>query len=132
MPTASSTESGPRPPVMSRIASPRSSSCSCRSTTSTPRARDAGQPLGHEVDADDAVALVLGDPAGEVTDRAETQDDERAALGHAGVLHALPGRGQDVGEVGEPVVRRPLGQLDVGELRLRHPQVLGLPPGTSP
>ena len=90
---------------------------------------DAGQPLGHQVHADHAVALVLGDPTGEVTDRAQAEDDERAALGHVRVLHALPGGRQDVGEVGEPVVRRALGQLDVGELRLRHPQVLRLATG---
>ena len=87
------------------------------------------EPLGHQVDADHAVALVLGDPAGEVTDRAQAEDDEGAALGHVRVLHALPGGRQDVGEVGEPVVRRALGQLDVGELGLRHPQVLGLAAG---
>ena len=48
MPTASSTESGPRPPVMSRMASPRSFSCSLRSTTSTPRARTRSSRSGTE------------------------------------------------------------------------------------
>ena len=94
-----------------------------------PAGAHALEPLGHRVHADDAVALVLGDPAGEVTDRAQAQDDERAAVRDVGVLHALPGGRQDVGEVGEPVVRRALRQLDVGELRLRHAQVLGLAAG---
>ncbi|CAB4915252.1 unannotated protein [freshwater metagenome] len=88
-----------------------------------------GQPVGHQVDADHPVALVLADPGREVAHRAQAQHDQGAAVGHLGVLHGLPRGGQDVRQVGEPVVGGALGQLDVGELRLRHPQELGLPAG---
>jgi hypothetical protein len=90
---------------------------------------DAGEAVGLEIDADDAEALVLGDAAGHVADRAEAEDDERAAVGHRRVLDGLPGGRQDVGEVDEPVVRRALGDLDRRVLRLRHAQELGLPAG---
>jgi hypothetical protein len=90
---------------------------------------DAGQAVGLEIDADDAEALVLGDAAGHVADRAEAEHDERAAVGHRRVLDGLPGGRQDVGEVDEAVVRRALGDLDRRVLRLRHAQELGLAAG---
>ena len=47
-------------------------------------------------------------------------------LRHVGVDDRLPRRRQHVGEVDEPLVRRTVGHLDVGELGLGHPQVLRL------
>ena len=46
--------------------------------------------------------------------------------GTSAYSHRLPGGRQDVGEVEEPLVGRPVGHLDRAELRLRHAQVLGL------
>ena len=91
-----------------------------------PRAED---PLGHEVDADHAGALVLGDARAHVADRAEAEHRDRPALRDVRVLDRLPGGGEDVGEVDEAVVRRALGHLDRPVLRLRDAQELGLPAG---
>ena len=49
-----------------------------------------------------------------------------AALLDVGVLHGLPRRGQDVGEVEVALVGHALGHLDRTELGLRHAQVLRL------
>jgi hypothetical protein len=93
---------------------------------------DAAQPVLDEVDADDAVAELPADPAGEVADRSEAEHDERPALGDLGVGDPLPGGRQDVGQVGEAVVRGAVGQRDVRELRLGDAQVLGLTAGHRP
>jgi len=91
----------------------------------TPRAGPL-ESFGYQVDRDHPSALVLGDAGGHVADGSKAQHGNRAALGHVGVRDGLPRRGQHVGEVSEPVVRRALRHLDVGVLGLRHPQELGL------
>src|SRR5207237_10827228 len=88
------------------------------------------QPLRSQVNAEHLLeAAVPGDPGAHVADRPETEDGERAAGRHIGVLDRLPRGGQHVGQVHEPVVRRALGYLDRAELGLRYPQELRLPTG---
>ena len=87
------------------------------------------QPLGHPVDGDDLIAQVRGDPSRHVADRAEPQHRHRTAVGNVGVRDCLPCRRQHVGEVDEPRVRRPVRDLDVGELGLRDAQQFGLAAG---
>src|SRR5919204_3220088 len=85
------------------------------------------EPLGHEVDPEHAArATVKGDPADQLSDRAEAPDADGSAGRHVRVLDGLPGRREDVGEEKEARVRRPLGHLDRPEVRHRHAQVLGL------
>ena len=75
MPTASMTASGPRPSVMSRIASPTSSPRSQVDHLDAAR-RARVEPLRHQVDADDLLgAAVLRDRGGHVADRAEAEHD---------------------------------------------------------
>ena len=94
-----------------------------------PRARPR-EPLGDDVGAEDLLrAEVQGDPGGHVADRAQAEDEHAAVLRDAGVLHRLPGRRQDVGEVDEAVVGRAVGHLDRQGVAERHPQVLGLAAG---
>src|SRR5690606_21013112 len=86
--------------------------------------------FGDPVDTDHpAVAAVGGDPAGHRSDRAEAEHHQRAAVGHRGVLDALPGGGQHVGQVDITVIGAVVRHRDVGVLRLWNPQVLGLPAG---
>src|SRR3954470_6369561 len=133
MPTASITASGPRPSVASRTRL-TTSACSVVSITVTPRARarasrsgGGGEPLGDDVRAEYlAGALLQGDPGGHVADRAQAEDQDAAALGDTRVLDRLPGRGQHVGEVDEPVIGGTLGHLDRQRVAEGHPQVLGL------
>ena len=120
------TASGPRPPVSSRAVSPRSLPCWSRSSVSTPRPRARGEPLGHAVDADHALALVDRDPRGHVADRAEPEHEQGPPVRHAGVLHRLPRGRQHVGEEQVAVVRRPLGDLDRQEVAERDAQELRL------
>ena len=87
---------------------------------------DAGQPLRDAVDADDPQAPVQRDAARHVTDGPEPEHDQRAAVGHVGVLHGLPRGGEHVGQVHEALVGRTVRNLDVCELRLGHTQQLGL------
>ena len=85
------------------------------------------QALGDVVDAEDPRrALVAGDPRRHLADRAEAEDRDRAALGDRRVVDRLPGGGEDVGEEEVALVGAALRHLDRPELRLRHPQVLGL------
>jgi hypothetical protein len=72
---------------------------------------------------------VLGDAGAHVTDGAQPEDQDAAALRDAGVLDGLPGGGQDVGQVDEAVVERGVGHLDRQRVAERHPQVLGLAAG---
>ena len=53
-------------------------------------------------------------------------------VGYVGVPHRLPRGRQHVGEEQEPLVRAALRHLDRAEVRLRDPQVLGLPAGDRP
>ncbi|HEY3752071.1 MAG TPA: alcohol dehydrogenase catalytic domain-containing protein, partial [Pseudonocardiaceae bacterium] len=76
--------------------------------------------------------VVLGDPGAHLADRPEAEHGDAAALRDIGVGHGLPGGGQDVGQVDETVVGRPLGHLDRAVVAHRHPQVLGLPAGYRP
>ncbi len=92
-----------------------------------------GEPFGHQVHADDpGGAAVQGDARGHVPDRAETEDGQGAARGNGGVLDGLPGGGQDVREVDEPLVGRAVGHLDGQGVAERHAQELGLPAGHLP
>jgi hypothetical protein len=72
---------------------------------------DALEALGHEVDADHAVAAMQRDAARHVADRSEPEHDDAAAVRDPGVLDRLPRGGEDVGEVDEALVRRPVGTL---------------------
>ena len=64
------------------------------------------EPFRHQVDADHLLdAAVRGDPGGHVADRAQPEHREGPA-GRIGVGDGLPGRGEHVGQVDEPVVRR--------------------------
>ena len=51
-------------------------------------------------------ASVERDATRHLADRAQAQHDETSSVGDAGVLDALPGGGQDVGQEQESVVRR--------------------------
>jgi hypothetical protein len=132
MPTASMTESGPRPPVVPRMTSATSSAWAVRSRTSMPRGAPALQALGDEVDADDAVAAVVGDPRRHGADRPEAEDDDGAAAGDPGVLDRLPGRRQHVGQQDEPLVGRTVGDRDRRVLRCATRRSSACPPDTAP
>ena len=110
------------------MTSPRSSCCVQVEGLGT-AGSNALQPLRHQVDTDDPLALVQGDAAGHVADRSESEHHHRAAVRHVRVGHRLPRRGQHVRQVDEARVRWPLRDLDVGELRLRDPEVLRLAAG---
>jgi len=85
------------------------------------------QPFGDEVDTDDALhAELKGDAAGKLPDGTEADHRQGASLGHVGVLDRLPGRGEDVREVEEALVRVLVRHLDRAEVRLGHPEVLRL------
>ncbi len=84
------------------------------------------QPLGHQVHADHAITAMRGDPGGHVADRPEAEHDQRATVGHAGVLDALPCRRQHVGEEHEAIVGRTLRDLDRQEVAERNAQELRL------
>ena len=75
---------------------------------------------------------MAGDARRHLPDRAEPEHHDAAALGDVGERHGLPGGGQHVGEVEEALVGRAVGDHDGAVLRLRHPQVLGLPAGHLP
>ena len=62
----------------------------------------------------------------------QAQDGKRATLRDIGELHSPPRSGQDVREVEESLVGRPLRHRDRPKLGLRHAQVLGLTPGHGP
>ena len=112
MPTASITASGPRPSVSSRTARPRR-----RPRPQVDDLDTAGpgprEPLGHEVDADHCCDAAVQGDAGRPCRRSGRgpRTATRAAVGHGGVLHGLPGGGQHVGEEEEAVVGRPSGTL---------------------
>ena len=132
MPTASMTESGPRPSVSSRTAA-GTSSTALTSTVANAVPLRARQALGHEIEADHrAGAEMLGDPRGHLADRSQPDDRDAAAVGDLRVLHGLPGGGQDVGQEEEAVVGRPFGDLDGAVMGLGHAQELGLPTGHLP
>jgi hypothetical protein len=82
-----------------------------------------------QIDADHPVPAVLRDPGRHRTDRPETEDDDRSAVGDARVLDGLPGGRQHVREQHETLLGRAVGDLDRRVLRLRNVQVLGLPAG---
>ena len=90
---------------------------------------DAGEPLGHAVDGDDAVAGAHAHAGRHVTDRSGAEDEQRAAVGHVGVLQALPRGRQDVGEEEEPVVGVLVRHLDGQEVGERDAEVLRLAAG---
>ena len=130
-PTASITASGPRPPVSSRTTSPRSSSCSAQverlDAVRRARAPGARAPGRRRSPARRRGAARSARPC-----RRSARARARPAVPPSGTpaySHRLPRGGQHVGEVDEPVVRRPVGHLDRRVLRLRHPQVLGLSAG---
>ena len=87
------------------------------------------EPLGDRVDADHPRAAAARDACRHLADWPEAEHRDRAARRRVGVLDRLPGGGEDVGEVDEALVRRPLGHLDRAEVALRDPQRLGLAAG---
>ena len=62
----------------------------------------------------------------------EAEHQHAAALRDARVLHGLPGGGQDVGEVDEPVVGGPSGTLIGSVLPNGTRRYSAWPPGTWP
>ena len=106
MPTASITESGPRP--SGQVAHRGGDVVGALDVERLDAVGGgAGEPLGDEVDADDEPgAAVLGDPARHLADRAEPEHDHAAAVRDVGVLDRLPRGRQHVGEVDEAVVGR--------------------------
>ena len=87
MPTASRTESAPRPSVISRTAP----GTSFTSVTSIVRAPAAGllQPVRYGVDGDDVLDPAVPRGAhGELADGPQTEDGEGASGGDGGILDA--------------------------------------------
>ena len=129
MPTASTTPSGPRPPVIS-IRVSATSSTSLRSSVSMPcgaasasRSGTRSTPITRP--APSCLAIRVANWPTGPRPRTATVPPAR----DLGELHALPRGRQDVGQVEEPLVRVLVGHLDRAELGLRHAQVLGLPAG---
>ena len=103
------------------------------SITVTPRARARAEALQDDVGADDlSRAEVERDAGRHVTDRAEPEDEDAPPWRDAGVLHRLPGRRQDVGQVDEPVVRGASGTLIGNVLPNGTRRYSACPPGTWP
>ncbi len=84
------------------------------------------QPLRDKIDADHALAAVLGDPGGHIPNRPQTEHDQRSTIGHVGIFDALPSRRQHIGEEHEAIIRRALRNLDRQEVPKRNAQQLGL------
>ena len=97
-----------------------------------PASTDTLEALGHEIDPDDAMTVVLRDPGRHVPDRTEAEDHQGAAVGHLCIVHALPGRRQHVGEEHKAVIRRTLGDLDRQEVAERDTEELRLAAGDLP
>ena len=97
-----------------------------------PRAADPLEALGNQIHADHALAVMLGDPGGHVPDRSQTEDDQRTTGGHAGVVNALPGGRQHVGEEDEPIVGWSFGHLDRQEVSEWDAEKFGLAAGDLP
>ena len=86
-------------------------------------------PLHDGVYADDAVTQVGPNTGGHLPNRAEPEHREGAALRDVGVLNALPGGGQDIGEEQEALVLADAGNLHGAVIGMRDAQVLGLASG---
>ena len=106
MPTASMTPSGPRPPVSSIRARGDVVDVAAVDGLDAVPARPAPAARAPGRRRSPARRPGGGRSARELADRAEPEHREGAAAGHLGVLHRLPGGGQDVGEVEEPLVGR--------------------------
>ena len=133
MPTASITASGPRPPVSPRTTSPRSLPCWRRSIvwTSFLRARSSrsgtrSTPITVSTPRCVAIRVAMS-PIGP-----RPEHGQGAAGADARVLHRLPGGGQHVGQVDEPVVRRPVRHLDSRGRPGRAPARRHRQPGRRP
>jgi hypothetical protein len=87
------------------------------------------ESLGNPVNGYDLVAEVRGDAGRHIADRAQAQHCHRAAVWNVGIGDRLPGCRQNVGEVHEPRIRRPVRDFDVGELGLRDAKQLRLAAG---
>ena len=91
------------------------------------------KPFRHQVDRDDAGAVMLRNTRGHIADWSEAQNDEGSSLGNGGVLDGLPRGGEHVREIDEAIVRRSFRHLDVRGLRLRGTRKYSAcPPDTSP
>ena len=84
-------------------------------------------PLGNVIHANHPRAVVGGDPGAELPDRSQAEHRHAAASRDLGVVDCLPRRRQDVGQVQETLIRRPVRHLDRPEVRHRHPQEFRLP-----
>ena len=124
----------PRPSVMLWTTSSRSSSCSPRSMTSTPRALARASRSGTRSTPmtlrPGLLCRAMRHAMSPIGPSPRTSSVPSA--GHSAYVTACQAVGQHVGEVDEAVVRGTLGHLDVGELRLRHAEVLRLPAGHLP
>src|SRR4051794_22567044 len=120
------TESGPRPPVIPRISSGSSPLVLTEVERLDAPCAHPLEPLGHEIDADHAIAAILRDARRHVADRPEAEHHDGAAIRYRRVLDSLPSRRQDVGEEDEAVVRRSVGDLDRQAVSERDSQQLGL------
>ena len=134
MPTASMTASAPRPSVSSRTTSPTLPTLLGVVEVERLGAErlDPCEPLRHAVDGDDAMAVADAHPGRHVSDRSGAEHEQRAAVGHVGVLQALPRRRQDVGEEEEPVVGVLVGTLTGRKSANGTRRYSAWPPGTWP
>ena len=129
IPTASITDSAPRPSVRSWIASTETGADFAQVDGLDTALLGAGQSLGHQIDGDDPVTEMVGDARSHVPDRAQAEHGYRPAVRNVCVCDRLPSRREHVGEIDESRIGRTLRHFDVGELSLRHPQQLGLATG---
>ena len=94
-----------------------------------PRAGEV-EAVVDEVDRDDAAHPAVQRTAqGELADGAEPEHGEGVVAADVGVVHRLPGRREDVGEVEEALVGQVARQLDGAEVGVRHPDALRLSAG---
>jgi hypothetical protein len=117
MPTASTTLSAPRPDVVHLVEVDHLDAVAAGHL----------EALGHVVGGDDPISAQMPrDAGGHLPDRAETGHERGAAGGDIGPLRRLPRGGEHVGEEEVTLVGVAVRHLDRTEVRLRHPQVLGL------
>ena len=131
MPTASMTESAPRPWVelahdLDGVVEVHVDDVAAQ----LPRALNA---VRHHVDADHmAVQALVGHLARHRADRAEAEDHQRSALRHVCVLHRLPRGRQHIGQVDVAFVGPVSGTLMWVYWACGTRRYSAWPPGTSP
>ncbi len=88
-----------------------------------------GTALGDRLDGEHPIPPVHAGTGYELADGPQTQHGQSSAFGDLGVLHALPGCGQDVAEIQVPVVGELRPDTDVVVVGEGHSEVLRLPSG---